>query len=149
MLCHLSALAGFFFPFGAILGPLICWLSRRDESVWIYVNGRSALNFQLSMLLYMVSGYTIDLHCNRNSNCRFSGSFESGLYNYCKHKGFKRRNIQIPACYTVHTVTYRNFRTDAIFLLTAKHATLSVSSCITLAPPNPPRGAFTIPITEN
>jgi uncharacterized protein len=54
MLCHLSALAGFFFPFGAILGPLICWLSRRDESVWVYINGRSALNFQLSMLLYMV-----------------------------------------------------------------------------------------------
>jgi uncharacterized protein len=54
MLCHLSALAGFFFPFGAIIGPLICWLSKRDESVWVYFNGRNALNFQLSMLLYMV-----------------------------------------------------------------------------------------------
>ena len=54
MLCHLSALAGFFFPFGAIIGPLICWLSKKDESVWVYINGRSALNFQLSMLLYMV-----------------------------------------------------------------------------------------------
>jgi len=54
MLCHLSALAGFFFPFGAIIGPLICWLSKKDESVWVYINGTSALNFQLSMLLYMV-----------------------------------------------------------------------------------------------
>ncbi len=54
MLCHLSALAGFFFPFGAIIGPLVCWLSRRDESVWVYVNGRNSLNFQLSMLLYLV-----------------------------------------------------------------------------------------------
>jgi hypothetical protein len=54
MLCHLSALAGFFFPFGAIIGPLICWLSKKDESVWVYINGRNALNFQLSMLLYMV-----------------------------------------------------------------------------------------------
>jgi uncharacterized Tic20 family protein len=54
MLCHLSALAGFFFPFGAIIGPLVCWLSRRDESVWVYVNGRNSLNFQLSMLLYIV-----------------------------------------------------------------------------------------------
>ena len=54
MLCHLSALAGFFFPFGAIIGPLICWLSRRDESIWVYVNGRNSLNFQLSMLLYIV-----------------------------------------------------------------------------------------------
>jgi uncharacterized protein len=54
MLCHLSALAGFFFPFGAIVGPLICWLSKRDESVWVYINGRNSLNFQLSMLLYIV-----------------------------------------------------------------------------------------------
>lgn len=53
MLCHLSAFAGFFFPFGAIIGPLICWLTRKDESAWIYVNGKNALNFQLSMLLYI------------------------------------------------------------------------------------------------
>jgi uncharacterized Tic20 family protein len=54
MLCHLSALAGFFFPFGGIIGPLICWLSRKDESAWVNVNGRNSLNFQLSMLLYIV-----------------------------------------------------------------------------------------------
>jgi len=54
MLCHLSAFAGFFFPLGAIIGPLICWLSKRDESSWVNVNGRAALNFQLSMLLYIV-----------------------------------------------------------------------------------------------
>ncbi len=53
MLCHLSAFAGFFFPFGGIIGPLICWLTRKDESAWIYVNGKNALNFQLSMLLYI------------------------------------------------------------------------------------------------
>jgi uncharacterized Tic20 family protein len=54
MLCHLSAFAGFFFPFGSIIGPLICWLSRRDESVWVNVNGRNSINFQLSILLYIV-----------------------------------------------------------------------------------------------
>lgn len=54
MLCHLSAFAGFFFPFGGIIGPLICWLSRRDESAWVNINGRNSLNFQLSMLLYIV-----------------------------------------------------------------------------------------------
>jgi uncharacterized Tic20 family protein len=54
MLCHLSAFAGFFFPFGAIIGPLICWLTKRDESAWVNENGRSSLNFQLSMLLYIV-----------------------------------------------------------------------------------------------
>jgi len=54
MLCHLSAFAGFFFPFGGIIGPLICWLSRKDESEWVNVNGKAALNFQLSILLYMI-----------------------------------------------------------------------------------------------
>lgn len=54
MLCHLSAFAGFFFPFGGIIGPLICWLSKKDESLWINNNGRASLNFQLSMLLYIV-----------------------------------------------------------------------------------------------
>jgi len=54
MLCHLSAFAGFFFPFGGIIGPLICWLTRRDESSWVNINGKASLNFQLSMLLYIV-----------------------------------------------------------------------------------------------
>jgi hypothetical protein len=54
MLCHLSAFAGFFFPFGGIIGPLICWLSKRDDSVWVNINGRNSLNFQLSILLYIV-----------------------------------------------------------------------------------------------
>jgi uncharacterized Tic20 family protein len=54
MLCHLSAFAGFFFPFGGIIGPLICWLSRKDESPWVNENGKTSMNFQLSILLYMV-----------------------------------------------------------------------------------------------
>jgi uncharacterized Tic20 family protein len=54
MLCHLSAFASFFFPFGGIIGPLVCWLSRKDESDWVNINGRNSLNFQLSILLYVV-----------------------------------------------------------------------------------------------
>lgn len=54
MLCHLSAFAGYFFPFGGIIGPLICWLIKKDESAWVNENGKASLNFQLSLLLYMV-----------------------------------------------------------------------------------------------
>ena len=54
MFCHLSALAGFFFPFGGIIGPLVCWLSRKDESTWVNENGKASMNFQISMLLYIV-----------------------------------------------------------------------------------------------
>jgi uncharacterized Tic20 family protein len=59
MLCHLSAFAGFFFPFGGVIGPLICWLTRRDESSWVNVNGKASLNFQLSMLLYMILAFPL------------------------------------------------------------------------------------------
>ena len=54
MLCHLSSFAGYFFPFGGVIGPLICWLSKKDESEWVNINGRNSLNFHLSMLLYIV-----------------------------------------------------------------------------------------------
>ena len=54
MFCHLSAFAGYFFPFGGIIGPLICWMSRKDESAWVDQNGKASINFQLSMLLYTV-----------------------------------------------------------------------------------------------
>lgn len=54
MLCHLTAFAGFFFPFGGIIGPLICWLSRKDDSEWVNLNGKASLNFQLSILLYII-----------------------------------------------------------------------------------------------
>lgn len=54
MFCHLSAFAGYFFPFGGIVGPVICWISRKDESEWVNINGKASLNFQISMLLYTV-----------------------------------------------------------------------------------------------
>jgi uncharacterized Tic20 family protein len=54
MLCHLSTFAGFFFPFGSIIGPLICWLTKKDESSWVNENGKASMNFQLSILLYIV-----------------------------------------------------------------------------------------------
>ena len=54
MFCHLTAFIGYFFPFRGIIGPLICWMSRRNESVWVDINGKSSMNFQLSMLLYII-----------------------------------------------------------------------------------------------
>ena len=54
MFCHLSAFAGYFFPFGGIIGPIICWISRKDDSAWVDANGKASLNFQISMLLYTV-----------------------------------------------------------------------------------------------
>jgi uncharacterized protein len=55
MLCHLSGFASFLpIPFGGVVGPLICWLSRKDDSAWIDENGKAAMNFNLSILLYCI-----------------------------------------------------------------------------------------------
>jgi uncharacterized protein len=54
MFCHLAGFAGFLVPFGGIIGPLVIWLSKRDDSTWVNENGKASLNFQLSMLLYMI-----------------------------------------------------------------------------------------------
>ena len=53
ILCHASALLGVFLHFpGHLLGPLIVWLAKRDDSPEIDAHGKESLNFQISMLLY-------------------------------------------------------------------------------------------------
>jgi uncharacterized protein len=55
VLCHATALAGFFVPWaGHILGPLIVWLAKRGDSPEINEHGKESLNFQISMLIYNV-----------------------------------------------------------------------------------------------
>ena len=54
MFCHLAGFAFFVFPLGGILGPLIIWLSKKDESEWVDTNGKASINFQLSLHLYLV-----------------------------------------------------------------------------------------------
>ncbi|HSW36414.1 MAG TPA: DUF4870 domain-containing protein [Candidatus Limnocylindrales bacterium] len=52
MLAHLSALAGYVVLFGNILGPLVIWLIKKDQSEWVDRQGKEALNFQLSITIY-------------------------------------------------------------------------------------------------
>jgi uncharacterized protein len=55
VLCHASAFAGFFVPAaGHIVGPLLVWLLKRDESPEIDDQGKESLNFQISMLIYTI-----------------------------------------------------------------------------------------------
>jgi uncharacterized Tic20 family protein len=53
VLCHASALIGFFVPWaGHIGGPLVVWLAKRGDSPEIDAHGKESLNFQISMLIY-------------------------------------------------------------------------------------------------
>ena len=54
LLCHLTALSGLIVPPGIILGPLVVWLIKKDEYAIVDEQGKEALNFQLSMLIYSV-----------------------------------------------------------------------------------------------
>lgn len=55
MLCHLAAIVGFIIPFpvGNVLGPLVVWLVKREEFPFVEEQGKEALNFQISMSIYM------------------------------------------------------------------------------------------------
>ena len=53
MLAHATALVGFLVPVaGHIVGPLIIWLAKRQDSPEIDVHGKESLNFQISMLIW-------------------------------------------------------------------------------------------------
>lgn len=49
---HLSSFAGWVFPFGNVIAPLILWSAKKNESVYIDTHGKAAINFQLSLMLY-------------------------------------------------------------------------------------------------
>ena len=54
--CHLGGLVGSLatsITFGGAAGALVVWLLKRNESEVIDRNGREALNFQISMLLWI------------------------------------------------------------------------------------------------
>ena len=54
MFCHLSALVGFVIPFGNIIAPLIIWTLKKDEYPHINDQGKEAINFQLSITVYIL-----------------------------------------------------------------------------------------------
>ena len=53
-LMHLSSFAGYLFPFGAIIVPLVIWESKKKESDFLNRIGKEVVNFNLSFLLYSI-----------------------------------------------------------------------------------------------
>jgi hypothetical protein len=47
-------LAGYVVPFGNIIGPLVVWLVKKDESAFVDDQGKEAINFQISVTIYMI-----------------------------------------------------------------------------------------------
>lgn len=53
-LTHLSGFGSIIFPFGGIIIPLIIWQSKKEGSEFIDKNGKEAINFNISYLLYTI-----------------------------------------------------------------------------------------------
>ncbi|WP_142785533.1 DUF4870 domain-containing protein [Changchengzhania lutea] len=51
---HLSTFSRFIVPFGNFIGPIILWVTNKEKSEFIDANGKQAINFQISILLYAV-----------------------------------------------------------------------------------------------
>ena len=54
MIAHLSALSGMVIPFGNILGPLVLFLIKREESEFVADQAREALNFQITATIALI-----------------------------------------------------------------------------------------------
>ena len=47
MIGHLAALAGFVFPMGNIIGPLVVWLIKREESKFVAFHAKQCMFLQI------------------------------------------------------------------------------------------------------
>jgi uncharacterized Tic20 family protein len=58
MWATVAHLAGFLMytaiPFASILGPLVVWMLKRQQSAYVDDQGKEAVNFQISMALYAI-----------------------------------------------------------------------------------------------
>lgn len=54
MLAHLSALSGILIPFGNIIGPLVVWQIKKNESAFVEDQGKESLNFQITTFIALV-----------------------------------------------------------------------------------------------
>ncbi|MFH1371195.1 MAG: DUF4870 domain-containing protein [Planctomycetota bacterium] len=64
MFCHLAGMAWLIVPaIGGIIGPLIVWQIKKDLSPFVEQNGKEALNFQISMLIYAIVAALLIMAC--------------------------------------------------------------------------------------
>ena len=56
LLAHLSSFLGYFLGgCGGLVGPLVVWLIKKDESPFVAEQAKESLNFQISLFIYAVA----------------------------------------------------------------------------------------------
>lgn len=46
-------------PLGNIVGPLVVWLLKKNESAVVDREGKDSLNFQISVTIYVIASYLL------------------------------------------------------------------------------------------
>jgi uncharacterized Tic20 family protein len=54
VLVHLASFGSLILPFGNILGPLIFWLIKKDQSTFVDFHGKESLNFQITYTIFQL-----------------------------------------------------------------------------------------------
>tara|TARA_R110002051_G_scaffold13808_6_gene45636 strand:- start:2285 stop:2653 length:369 start_codon:yes stop_codon:yes gene_type:complete len=56
VITHLSQYLDFITGFGGLIVPLVIWLTTKDSVVGMNEHGKSVINFQLTLILYLIIG---------------------------------------------------------------------------------------------
>ena len=70
MFTHLSAFAVFITGIGGIVGPLVMWLMKKEEYPFVNEQGKEAVNFQISILIYIIVSIPLILFSSESCFCR-------------------------------------------------------------------------------
>ncbi len=54
VITHLTQLLGYVIGFGSLVVPLIIWLTTKDKVEGMNEHGKSIVNFQISLILYII-----------------------------------------------------------------------------------------------
>lgn len=64
MFAHLAALSAFVTAgIGAIVGPLVIWLIKKEQYPFVDEQGKEAVNFQITMFIYAIAAGILSFLC--------------------------------------------------------------------------------------
>ena len=59
LLVHLISFSSLVFPLGNIVGPLIVWMVKKDQSEFVNEHGKESLNFQVTTTIVMIAAIAV------------------------------------------------------------------------------------------
>lgn len=89
---HASTFSKFVVPFGNFIIPLVLWTANKNEYEFVDYNGKQALNFQISLLLYSVILGAISIPFFIGF---FPEIFDFGLFGFDRLNNYNNFSIQL------------------------------------------------------